>query len=148
MAENPTVGWREWVQLPELGGAWTKAKIDTGARSSTLHALDLERDADGASVVFTIHPRQRSTVGALTVRAPIVDERHIRSSNGEVELRPVIRTMIRVGGVDLDADLTLTDRTDMGFRMLLGRVDLRRIGQVDPGRSYLQGRRRADGTAR
>ena len=148
MDEPKRVGWREWVWLPELGGAWTKAKVDTGARSSTLHAVEMERVDDGASVEFTIHPRQRSVVGALDVRAAIVDERRVRSSNGEAELRPVIRTSIRIGEIDLDLDLTLTDRTAMGFRMLLGRVDLRRIGLVDPGRSYVHGRRRADGTER
>jgi hypothetical protein len=136
----PVVGWREWVALPGLGIGRIKAKVDTGARSSALHALDLEtveRD-DGTWVRFTVLPIQRSHQGEVRVEAPLVDWRSVRSSSGRAEMRPVIRVDVEVGGHRFPVEMTLTRRDQMGFRMLLGRTAIRRRFVVDAGRSYLQ----------
>jgi len=132
-------GWREWVGLPDLGVIWVKAKIDTGARSSALHAYDVDVvERDGVEfVTFEIHPWQRSELDARRVELPVVDRRIVRSSTGHEEERPVVRTTIRIVGLDVDAELTLTNRDEMGFRMLVGREALRGRVLVDPGRSYL-----------
>ena len=133
------LGWREWVQLPTLGVDWIKAKVDTGARTSSLHAFDIRRLVqDGAPWVrFTIHPWQGSREGAVTVECRLVDTRSVKSSSGVAEPRPVIRVPLAIGDKTYDIDLTLTSRDEMGFRMLLGREALRGRYQVDPGRSYL-----------
>jgi hypothetical protein len=135
-------GWREWIALPELGVPWVKAKLDTGARSSAIHAWDVdERVVDGREVAsFEIHPWQRSDLDAVRVELPVVDRRVVRSSTGHEEERLVVVTMVRVVGVDLAAELTLTNRDEMGFRMLVGREAMRGALLVDPGRSYLGGR--------
>ena len=133
------IGWREWVALPLLGTSWIKAKVDTGARTSSLHAFDLdvfERD-DERWVRFVIHPWQRSSRDASVVEVRLADERNVRSSNGQVETRPVIRTTLQVGPTRIDIDLSLTRRDTMGFRMLLGREAIRHTFAVDAGRSYL-----------
>lgn len=136
------VGWREWVELPGLSSDLINAKIDTGARTSALHAFNLrvaERDGiDWAD--FEIHPAQRSAAGAVMVSCEIVEFRRVRSSTGHVERRPVIRTSVQVGQELFDIDVTLTSRDEMGFRMLLGRSAVRRRFLVDPGRSYVQSR--------
>lgn len=135
-------GWREWVGLPELGVDWIKAKVDTGARSSALHAHDVVVvERDGASwASFEVHPWQRSAIDARRVELPIVDHRIVRSSTGHEEQRWVVRTPIRIVGLELDAELTLTNRDEMGFRMLVGRAAIRGHVLVDPGRSYLGGK--------
>jgi len=136
-----TVGWRERVSLPELSDQVIKAKVDTGARTSSLHAFDL-RIIDGETgpmADFEIHPHQRSARDAVRVRCAIVDFRDVRPSSGRAERRPVIRTPVLIGAHHFDIDVTLTSRDAMGFRMLLGRVALRRRFLVDPGRSYIQG---------
>jgi hypothetical protein len=139
--EKQLVGWREWVALPDLGVAAIKAKVDTGATSSSLHAWDLETgDRDGLEVVrFCLHPIQDDDDHAVQAEARLVDHREVRSSNGEVEVRPVIRTTIVVRGLPAEVELTLSRRDEMGFRMLLGRSALRRRFVVDPGRSFLGG---------
>lgn len=137
-----TIGWREWVALPDLGVEWIKAKSDTGARSSSLHAFGLQRfdRAGEAWVRFEIHPWQRSAGDPIVTEAPLVDERAVKSSSGKAERRPVIRTSLLIGGRTRAIDLTLTRRDEMGFRMLLGREALRGAYVVDPGRSYVTGR--------
>jgi hypothetical protein len=133
------VGWREWVALPDLGVAAIKAKVDTGARSSSLHAFDLDI-APGAGVVrFAVHPIQDDDTVAVEVEAALVEERDVRSSNGEVERRPVIATTAVLAGRTAQLELTLTNRDEMGFRMLLGRTALRRRFLVNAGRSFLGG---------
>ncbi len=134
----PVLGWREWIALPGLGVDRIKAKLDTGARSSALHATDLERfeDPGGPYLRFTLHPRQRSVEEALRVEARLVDERNVRSSSGARELRPVVLLDLEVAGVRWSAEVTLTRRDRMGFRMLLGRTALRGRFLVDPGRSF------------
>ncbi len=136
--KKPTLGWREWVSLPDLGVEWVKAKVDTGARSSSLHAADVEQfERDSAAWVrFVVHPWQRSEADPMTVEAPLHELREVRSSTGEVQLRPVIRTTVRIAGVDHQIDLSLTDRAGMKFRMLLGREAVRGRFLVNPGRSY------------
>ena len=89
---KPTIGWREWVALPDLGVDFVKAKIDTGARSSTLHAWDIDCDPHLSIVRFSIHPLQDDDSVVVDTQAPLVEEREVRSSNGEAELRPVIST--------------------------------------------------------
>lgn len=133
------IGWREWVGLPELGVAWVKAKVDTGARSSSLHAWDVRIDEDVAVVRFSLHPFQDDDDFTVPVTATLVDVREVRSSNGDVERRAIIATRAVIGGVVAPIELSLANRDEMGFRMLLGREALRRRFLVDAGRSFLGG---------
>lgn len=141
-APMPIIGWREWVSLPDLGVKFTKAKVDTGARSSSLHAFDIETfDKDSEQWVrFKIFPKQRSEGRVVDVEAPVLEHRSIRSSNGKSELRPVILTTCRVLKRTIQVELTLADRRKMGFRMLLGREAIRSNFLVDSGRSFLGGK--------
>jgi hypothetical protein len=134
-----TIGWREWVQLPDLGVNEMKAKVDTGADNSSLHAFNIVRfERDGAEWVrFAIHPRQRSRKPSIECEAPIVKERRVKNPGGRSELRPVIRTKLTVAGKEIEALVNLTTRDEMSFRMLLGRRTIRKHFVVDPGRSYV-----------
>ncbi len=135
------VGWREWVAMPALGIDRIKAKIDTGARTSTLHAFDIEvLKYRGRDVVrFKVHPLQRQSRRVIVCQADLVDERIIRSSSGHSSLRPVIMTRLQVGPCTWDIELTLTNRDKMGFRMLIGRQAIRKHLLVHPGRSFILG---------
>ena len=115
------LGWREWASLPDLGVDAIKVKLDTGARTSSLHAFDLTHfERSGHRMVrFEVHPVQRSAEDAVLVEALVVDERWVRNSGGGRELRPVIETTVRIGGRAWPIELTLTRRDEMGFRMLL-----------------------------
>lgn len=130
------IGWREWVDLPELGMV-IKAKVDTGARTSALNAFDISRDGDMVS--FTVHPHQRDDDDERRVCAPLVDVREVRSSSGATSERFVVRTPVHLHRRTWSIELTLANRMDMGFRMLLGRTAMRRRFLVDPGVSYLAG---------
>ena len=138
----PTVGWREWLALPELGIDRVKVKVDTGARTSAIHALDVETyEQDGEDwVQFLVHPIQKDTETTLDVRARLIDQREVRPSTGKATVRPVILTHAELGGLRWPIELTLVRRDMMGFRMLLGRQALRHRFLVDPGRSFLQGK--------
>lgn len=138
---KPLIGWREWIALPDLGVASIKAKIDTGARSSSLHAFDVEEfERDGKVWVrFHVLPRQKCDRTRLWTEAEVLEHRTIRSSNGTMSSRPVIRTRARLLGKTFRIDLTLADRSEMGFRMLLGREAVRRRFVIDPGHSFLAG---------
>ncbi|MEX1133400.1 MAG: RimK/LysX family protein [Acidimicrobiia bacterium] len=137
--KRPVIGWREWVQIPELDVFEIKAKVDTGAATSSLHAFRLERfEKDGLSFVrFEIHPRQRSKRPSIECEAPIVRETAVRNPGGRTELRPVIASTLVIAGQPVEALINLTGRDEMGYRMLLGRRTLRNRFVVDPGRSYL-----------
>lgn len=136
------IGWREWVALPDLGVVRIKAKIDTGARSSALHAFAVERvKRRGKDLVrFAIHPLQRSSRREVVAEAEMIDERIVRSSNGVHALRPVIITHLELLGDAWPIELTLASRDEMGFRMLLGRQAMRGRFLIDPGRSYMAGK--------
>jgi hypothetical protein len=134
-----TLGWREWVSLPDLNIPDIKAKVDTGARTSALHAFYVEPfERDGVGWVrFKMHPLQRNEEEVVECEAQIKDQRMVRDSGGHAEMRYVIETTILIGSNPLQAELTLTDRESMKFRMLLGRTALRSNYLVDSGRSYL-----------
>lgn len=134
-----TIGWREWVTLPDFCPAQIKAKVDTGAKTSSLHAEELtviESD-DQVLVQFEFYPDldDRETMEVIT--APVVDFRTIKSSNGQTQTRPVIRTEMEIASQSFEVDLTLTSRSAMGHRMLLGRRFLENRYHVDPGKSFV-----------
>ncbi len=139
------VGWREWVRLPDLladPADAVKAKIDTGARTSAIHAWDLVHfTRDGEPWLrFSLHPRQRDDTHIVVAEARLVEEREVRSSNGEAETRVVVETTLAIGDHPaFPIELTLTNRDQMGFRMLLGRTAMAGRLLVDPGRSYVTG---------
>lgn len=136
------VGWREWVALPELGVRAVKAKIDTGARSSSLHAFEVERVRRRSKDVvrFFVLPYQRIERGRVAAEAELIDVRRIRSSTGHVQLRPVVRTAVELLGRVWTIELNLSSRDEMGFRMLLGRQALGGRFLIDPARSFTAGR--------
>lgn len=139
---RPMIGWREWADLPDFDVSRVNAKIDTGAKSSAIHAFRIrETVLDGVDhVEFYLHPVQRRKKPEVFCRAPVADRRVIRSSNGQEEERYVIETRLKLGGRLWKIDLTLTNRDAMGFRLLLGRDALRRKFIIDPGASYLLNR--------
>ena len=134
-----TIGWREWATLPQLGINRIKAKVDTGARTSALHVFDLQyfEDERGLMAKFKTHPLQRDTTLTVEAIAPVLEQRQIRNSGGQVQERPVILTPVSFGHQPWEIELTLTNRDVMGFRMLLGREAVRQRFLVDPGGSYL-----------
>lgn len=138
----PHIGWREWVTLPELGIEHIKVKVDTGARTSSLHAFHIRRLTRGGEpwVRFEVHPDQRSSGTSITVEARVIDERSVRPSTGRAAIRPVIQTLVRLGKREWLIEVTLVRRDMMGFRMLLGRQAIRHRCLVDPGRSFLAGK--------
>jgi hypothetical protein len=133
------IGWREWLDLPDLGITKIKAKIDTGARSSALHAFDLHpfRDGDRNWLRFQVHPYQKDSHHTVTTSAEILEWRQVKNSGGQSQLRPVIRTSVLLGGRQWAIELTLTNRDVMGFRMLLGREALKKGFLVHPNKSFL-----------
>ena len=135
------VGWREWLSLPELGISGIKAKIDTGARTSALHAFQLEyfEEDSRSKVRFGIHPLQGTDEVELFCVADIIDRRIVTNSGGSREERYVIRTPVKVGPHEWPIEITLTNREDMLFRMLLGRTAMRKKVLVNPSVSFLMG---------
>lgn len=136
------IGWREWVALPELGIERIKVKVDSGARSSSLHAFDIRTFTRNGEdwVRFEIHPVQRSKRNSVEVEYPVLEYRKVRSSSGKASRRPVIVTDVSMLGETWPIELTLAGRDQMGFRMLLGRQAFRGRFLVDASRSYLGGR--------
>ena len=136
------VGWREWCHLPDLGVPAILAKLDTGAKTSCLHAFEIEPFSRGKEhwVRFIVHPVQRHRRPELQCEAPLVDERPVTSSNGSVEHRYVIQTPMVLGTSKFPTQITLTNRDEMGFRLLIGRKAMRRRLIVDPETSFRLGR--------
>ncbi len=134
------VGWREWAKLPGLEIPLIKVKIDTGAKTSAMHAYDINIVKSGGRdfAEFIIHPLQKNDVICRRTRAEIVGMRIIKSSNGHKEERIVIRSPIQIGDHSWEIDITLTNRDIMHHRMLLGRTAMENI-LVDPTKSYCQG---------
>jgi hypothetical protein len=139
--EPLTVGWREWVGLPDLGVDAIKAKIDTGARTSALHAYAIEpfRRRGALWLRFGLQPLQQSDAFKVTCEARAIDQRTVRNSGGGVEKRYIITTLLRLGGEQWPIELALANRDQMGFRMLLGRTALESRALIEPGRSFLLG---------
>ena len=139
----PKIGWREWLALPSLGIEGIKAKVDTGARTSSLHAFEMEPyEIEGDPWIrFSIHPHQRSDQGEVRVEVPLLDHRRVRPSTGQAQERPVIQVPVTLGGATWEIEVTLVRRDMMGFRMLLGRQAIRGRFLIDPGRSYLMGKK-------
>ncbi len=139
-----SIGWKEWLALPELGVPAIKVKVDTGAKTSALHAFKLEfftRD-DREFVRFWLHPLQKNTEVEIVCEAPVADRRIIRDSGGHEEERSVIETPILINGKQWLIEISLASRENMSFRMLLGRSAMRRGGVlVNPNRAYLTGKR-------
>lgn len=135
------IGWREWVALPEFDLPHIKAKVDTGARTSALHAYFVEPFHKGEEewVRFGVHPLQRNSRIEKVCTAPIIDKRWVTDSGGHKEERYVISTDIKIADTLFNAELTLTNRDTMIFRMLLGRTALKKRFLIDPARSYLMG---------
>jgi len=140
----PIIGWREWVGLPNFDIARIKVKVDTGARSSSLHVSNLRIfERDGIRFAhFQVHPAQRSISPAIEAEARVLEFRSVRSSSGKASLRPVISSTIELLGVRWKVELTLASRDQMGFRMLLGREAIRGRFIVDAGKSYYGGKPR------
>lgn len=142
--EKIPVGWREWAALPKLGIARIKAKIDTGARTSALHASELKRfKRQGRDMVrFDVHPLQRKTRPVIHCEAQVVDERWVTTSGGQRERRVVITTPICIGTRIWSIELTLTGRDSLRFRLLIGRSAMQKHILIDPSVSYRAGRLR------
>ena len=126
------VGWNEWCSLPELNIPFIKAKIDTGAKTSSLHAFDIQADTQKNIVQFTVHPVQGDTKITIPCQATIVDTRNVMSSNGHIEPRYVIKTPIILGEKQWKIEVTLSNRDPLQYRMLLGREALKKRVLVDP----------------
>jgi hypothetical protein len=137
-----TLGWREWLSIPELGISRIKAKIDTGARSSCLHTRELEiyEVADGKRVRFSVHPLPKKPDLVATCDLPLVDCRRVRDSGGHEEERPFIRVPVVLGPHIWEVEFSLTSRDNMKFRMLLGRTAMKDRFLVNPTLSYLFGK--------
>lgn len=129
-----SIGWQEWVSLPGLKIPAIKAKIDTGAKTSSLHATNIQPTKKN-HVKFTVHPLQRNKIVAIPCCYPIYDIRNVMSSNGSVEERYVIQSLLCLGKERWKIELTLSDRDPLQFRMLLGREALDSKVIIDPAKT-------------
>lgn len=136
----PVVGWRECLDLPELGIKSIKVKVDTGAKTSALHAFSIHPFYENGEqwVHFKVHPYPKDRHTTIITQARLIDHRTIRSSVGHEQLRPVIQTMVNLGTESWPIQITLTNRDVMGYRMLLGRQAIENRFLVHPSRSFLQ----------
>lgn len=141
--ERLTLGWREWIDLPDLDAGDILAKVDTGAKTCALHTFyidDFERDGD-LWIRFGLHPNRHSDKIAVHCEYPVKEKRDVTDSGGHTENRYVIETTIRIGETEFPTEVTLTNRDNMKYRFLLGRNAIRRRFVVDPARSYRLGKR-------
>ena len=140
--EKPRIGWKEWCALPELNISEIKAKIDTGACTSALHAQVLSISEYGGKqfIRFRVYPHQSDRYAPKVCKALLVAKRYVMSSNGQKEKRYVIKSRVTVGKTTFVTEITLTDRSPLRFRMLLGRLALRKNFLIDPAKSHIQGR--------
>lgn len=140
-ADSKIIGWREWASLPDLGLVAIKGKIDTGAKTSSLHAFDIELVEKGEKtyVHFKVHPLQHDFSVVIDCKALLVDRRVVSDSGGHKEERYVIRTTMVLGGIRKRIELTLSNRQTMKYRMLIGRAALKQF-YIDPTQSYLSGK--------
>lgn len=141
MQEKVIVGSEEWCAFPDMGIPTIKARVDSGAKTSALHAVNIQSfEKDGENwVKFDINPIQKNTKAVIHCQAPLIDKRVVKSSSGFREQRYVIKTEIQFGGASWEVELTLTNRDSMGFRMLLGREAMSGRVLVDPEQKYLLG---------
>ncbi|MEJ2060670.1 MAG: ATP-dependent zinc protease [Gammaproteobacteria bacterium] len=141
MSDKPQriIGWREWLAIDELGIPRIKAKVDTGARTSALHAFYVEPEQrdEALWVRFGVHPLQKNQIEVIHCQAPVIDQRVVSDSGGHREARYVIQSQVTLGKYSWPVELTLTNRDTMQFRMLLGRSALDGHFLVDVSRSYL-----------
>lgn len=140
LVKKQIIGWREWVTFPDLGISRVKAKIDTGARSSALHAYEIEtyKTRTGKTrVKFMVHPIQKNNKIIVHCHADLIGQRIIKSSSGQKELRTTVLTTLQMGAAIWPIELTLTNRDTMGFRLLIGRTAIKKRFLVDPQKSYL-----------
>jgi hypothetical protein len=137
------VGWREWVIFPDYLNARVKAKVDTGARTSAIHAEEIKLigSGDATRVGFVILPNQGDDATIVPCEAPLLERRRITDSGGHDEERFVVIANLQLGAHLWPIELSLTNRDSMGFRMLLGRTALKKRFLVQPWKSYLEGRR-------
>ena len=142
--ELAIIGWRETLTLPDLGIKSIKAKIDTGARTSALHAFNCQEIQQNNQKIirFAVHPIQRDNKQTILAEAELLEYRKITNSGGQAQMRPVIFSTIVLGEYQWQVELTLTNRDVMGFRMLLGRQAVRDRFLIDPRRSFVQSNRR------
>ena len=136
------LGWREWVSLPCLGIASIKAKLDTGAKTSALHAWDLSlRKVDGQQwISFRVHSMQQDEVASVVCEAPLSDQRWVTNSSGTSERRYIISTNLQIGPSCWPIELSLTNRDSMEFPMIIGREAMRDRLIIDPTVSFRAGR--------
>lgn len=137
----PVIGWREWIALPQLDIEVIKAKVDSGARTSALHAFEVDPYHKGTQlwVMFIIHPEQNNLTLIKECHAPVKDRRMVTDSGGHKSKRFVIETQLVLGWHKVKAEITLTNRDTMKFRMLLGRTAMRNNFLIDPAASFLHG---------
>lgn len=142
MTDLLTVGWREWLALPELGLPAIKAKVDTGAKTSALHAFQVDTfNRQGEEWVrFNMHPLQNDNDLVVECEARLLEQRQVTDSGGHQEMRYVIQTRLQIAGLDMPVQLTLTNRDSMRFRMLLGRQAMNNHMLVNPAASFLCGK--------
>lgn len=146
MAKNKTIiGWQEWVSFPQLGIKRIKAKIDTGARTSALHAenIIIRNSRNGSRrAYFDVLPLTSNPRYIIHCSAELIDQRFIRSSNGQRELRTTVNTYLSIGNLIYPIEITLTNRDSMGFRLLIGRTAISRTFLIDAHRALMLGRKK------
>ncbi|MES2678191.1 MAG: ATP-dependent zinc protease [Pseudomonadota bacterium] len=138
-----TIGWKEWFAFEDLGLPAIKGKIDTGAKTSSLHAFNIKTFIrhNQEYVKFQIHPLQKNQKIIKTCIAPIIDYRYVSDSSGKKEKRYVIESNLTIGATKIKIEVTLANRDTMTFRMLLGREAIKKAGMVvDVSKSFLQGK--------